>query len=95
MNIRIERTNASKLNINSDTKNIKVMEPLLWNVAEYMSSEDKYVGSNSKVDFIEVTEASDGMVFVTTNLDKDACRRLLEDFFDQLNEEESSDENEK
>ena len=95
MNIRIERTNASKLNINSDTKNIKVMEPLLWNVAEYMSSEDKYVGSNSKVDFIEVTEASDGMVFVTTNLDKDSCRRLLEDFFDQLNEEESSDENEK
>lgn len=95
MNIRIERTNASKLKITCDAKNPKGMEPLLRGVASHLSSEDKYVGSNSKVDFIEVTEASDGMVFVTTNLDKDSCRRLLEDFFDQLNEEESSDENEK
>ena len=91
MNIRIERTNASKLKITCDAKNPRGMEPLLRDVAGRLSSEDKKVG----VDFIEVTEAPDGMVFVTTNLDKDSCRRLLEDFFDQLNEEESSDENEK
>lgn len=90
MKIRIERTNASQLTIDSDTENSKAMEQWLRNIIKYIPSKDIYVGKNFNVDFIEAFEAPDGVVFVTTNLGKDACRRLLEDFFDQLTEEESS-----
>ena len=89
MRTRIERTNASQLKITSDAKNLTSVKSLLWKVAEYMSSEDKYVGGHPKTDFIEITETN-GMVFVTTNLDKYDCYRLLEDCFEQLDEEESS-----